>query len=120
MSNEHMDLVYRSIEEQNADKPAATRRQMIAGATATIGGLGLLGLPTSAFAGPAANNGNNTPENILNIAATAEVLATIVNTVGAREAVLDRRPPARTSRRRPARSSFTTRGSRPRPSAASR
>jgi hypothetical protein len=90
VNNEHFDLVTKAIDREHADKPAATRRQMIMGATATVGSLGLLGLPTAAFASKKANNGNNTPENILNIAATAEVLATIVNTVALEKLYFDR------------------------------
>ena len=89
-NNRHLDLVTEAIDREHADKPAATRRQMILGATATVGSLGLLGLPTGAFASKKANNGNNTPENILNIAATAEVLATIVNTVALEKLYFDR------------------------------
>jgi Ferritin-like domain len=75
------DLVYRSVEEQHADKPASTRRAFVAGAASTLGGLGLLALPGAAAAAGAVK-GANDPQTILNVAATAEVLATIVNTVG--------------------------------------
>ena len=84
---EGLDPVFRAIDEQHADKPAATRRQMVAGAAAALGGMGLLGLPAAALATPK----KNTTENILNVAATAEVLATIVNTVGAEKVSLDGR-----------------------------
>jgi len=83
-----LNRVYQSVDEANAEQPAATRRQLVAGAAATIGGLGLLGVPGAALAGGGAA-GVNTPENITNIAATAEVLATIVNTVGGEEVDLD-------------------------------
>ena len=82
------DLVYKTIDEQNAGASAATRRQLMGAAAATIGGLGMLGLVDSAAAKPSARARaanfptDNTPENILTVAATAEVLATIVNTVG--------------------------------------
>jgi len=83
---EGLDLVYQTIEEQHAEKSAHTRRQLVAGAAATIGGMGLLGFAQSASAaGPATKDTfskSNTPERILAVAATAEVLATIVNTVG--------------------------------------
>jgi len=75
--------VYESIDEQHRHLPATTRRRLIAGTAATLGGMGALGMASSAFAQTNAPSGPNTPENILNIAATAEVLATIVNTVGA-------------------------------------
>jgi hypothetical protein len=73
-----MELFGRAIEEQHADKPAATRRQLVVGAAATLGGMGLLGaLPRSASAA-----GVNDTATILTVASTAEVLATIVNTIG--------------------------------------
>jgi hypothetical protein len=89
--SEPLDLVHRAIDEQNADKPAATRRQLVAGAGALLGGMGLLGLPGVASADHRMlSNGRNgidtvprqDPQTILNVAITAEVLATIVNTVG--------------------------------------
>ena len=73
-----LDLVYSSIEEQHAGESTNTRRGFVTGAAATLGGLGLLGIPGLAVAQKVAND----PQTILNIAATAEVLATIVNTVG--------------------------------------
>jgi hypothetical protein len=75
-----LDLVYRSIDEQHADESPNTRRQFVGGAAATLGGLGLLSVPGLALAKKAV--AGNDPQTILNIAATAEVLATIVNTVG--------------------------------------
>jgi len=79
--------MYETIDEVHRDKPAATRRQMVAGATAALGSMGMLawadraeaqsGLPMSRR-----NDAPNTPENIVNVAATAEVLATILNTLG--------------------------------------
>jgi len=89
--SEPLDRVYRAIDEQNADKPAATRRQLVAGAGAMLGGMGLLGLPGIASADHRMlSNGRNgidtvpkqDVQTVLNIAITAEVLATIVNTVG--------------------------------------
>lgn len=77
---EGLSYVYSGIEKQVADKPAASRRQFVAGAAATLGGLGLLSIPSAAKAG---HGGESTAE-IINIAATAEVLATIVNTIGFR------------------------------------
>ena len=74
-----LDLVYRSIDEQHADLPAATRRRFVTGAAAAIGSMGLLG--TIAKTAKASTSQNST-ETILAVAATAEVLATIVNTVG--------------------------------------
>src|SRR3954462_14695935 len=74
-----LDLVYRSIDEQNADLPAATRRRFVTGAAAAIGSMGLLGTIAKTAK---ANTSTNSTETILAVAATAEVLATIVNTVG--------------------------------------
>ena len=76
--SESFDLVYQSIDEQHANQPAATRRQLVGGAAAALGGLGLLGLPARAMA----QAGGNDPQTILNVAASAEVVATIINTVG--------------------------------------
>ena len=88
--DEDFTYVKQVIDEEHGDKPAATRRQMIAGATAVVGGMGLLGAsPALAQLSGKGYDGPNTPENILNIAATAEVLATIVNTVGPEKVNLD-------------------------------
>ncbi len=70
-----LNTVYDSVDDHFSDESAATRRKFVAGAAATVGGMGLLSLPTAAMA-------KNDAKTILNIAATAEVLATIVNTVG--------------------------------------
>ncbi len=85
---EGLDRVYKTIDEQNSDQSAHTRRKLVSGAAAALGGMGLLSLPgVASAAGPVLTKDtfskNNTPENILAVAATAEVLATIVNTVGA-------------------------------------
>ncbi|WP_217924537.1 ferritin-like domain-containing protein [Miltoncostaea oceani] len=78
-----LDLVGKSIEEQHAGESASTRRQFVAGATATLGGLGLLAIPGVASATKGKHGRvRNDPQTILNVAATAEVLATIVNTIG--------------------------------------
>src|SRR4051794_28614320 len=76
-----LSRVYRAVDEQHAEQSALTRRRLVKGTAATLGGLGLLSLPFASAA--RADDTNNTPENILTVAATAEVLATIVNTVGA-------------------------------------
>jgi len=83
--NESLNMAYASIDEQFADQSGSTRRQLVAGAAATVGGIAALSLPEIASAAP---SGRNTPEKILNIAATAEVLATIVNQVGLEKVVL--------------------------------
>jgi hypothetical protein len=70
--------VYASIDDSFSGESASTRRKFVAGAAGTLGSLGLLSIPASAMAA-------NDAATILNIAATAEVLATIVNTVGAQK-----------------------------------
>ncbi len=80
MSDEVLEYVGRAIDSAHADQPVATRRQMITGAAATLGGMGLMGaLPSISSASVSSDNSTT---NILTVAATAEVLATIVNTVG--------------------------------------
>ena len=75
-----MNIAYQAIDDAHRDAGASTRRRLIQGAAASFGGLGLLGLATSDKA--MAQMAGNDPQTILNVAATAEVLATIVNTVG--------------------------------------
>ncbi|MBA2765030.1 MAG: ferritin-like domain-containing protein [Thermoleophilaceae bacterium] len=94
MNEAGINNALQAVDRAHAGEPAATRRQLVAGAAATLGGLGLLGLPAIASAqggtvSPETNNPNNNVQNILNIAATAEVLATIVNTVGFEEVGLE-------------------------------
>jgi len=80
--SESLNLIYQTIDEQNAEKSAATRRQLVAGAATAIGGMGLLGIAAEADAAPTkAAEHSESIQTILNVAATAEVLATIVNTV---------------------------------------
>jgi len=75
-----MNIALNAIDEQHADESALTRRKLVGAGAAGLGSLGVLGLVNNdAWAAQAARN---TPQNILNIAATVEVLATIVNTVG--------------------------------------
>ncbi|MDQ3850785.1 MAG: hypothetical protein M3296_09265 [Actinomycetota bacterium] len=87
-----LNHVYETLDEQHRDESAATRRQIIAGAGAVVGSMGLLGVAQNAFAqdaAPGRTHAPNTVENVVNIAATAEVLATIVNTVGLERVALD-------------------------------
>jgi hypothetical protein len=83
--------IYDVIDEQNRDKPAATRRQMVAGAAAALGSMGILGAADAMAQDttPGSTDSPNGVQNIANIAATAEVLATIVNTVGPEKVNLD-------------------------------
>ena len=80
--SEGVNLVYESIDRMHADQPAATRRRMVAGTAAALGGLGLLGIADEVEAAPVAAARKTDQKALLNIAATAEVLATIVNTLG--------------------------------------
>ena len=99
MSDE-LNRVYRSIDEQHAEKSALTRRRLVKGTAATLGGMGLLSLPFASSASAA----HEDPQTILNVAATAEVLATIVNSVG--QARVDLQPEARRNIRAAAREEY--------------
>jgi Ferritin-like domain len=77
-----LNLVYETIDDRHAGESAATRRQLVAGAAATLGAMGILGLAEDAQAGARAARHRVDPTELLAVAATAEVLATIVNTVG--------------------------------------
>lgn len=72
--------LYDTIDRQHAHLPASSRRSLVKGTAAAIGGIGLMGLATGTAS--AQSSSVNTPETISAVAATAEVLATIVNTVG--------------------------------------
>ena len=77
------NYLFETIDQQHADASAHTRRTLVSGTAAALGSMGLLGFATSgaAFAAvPTADE--NSVETIAAVAATAEVLATIVNTVG--------------------------------------
>lgn len=74
-----LEVIQRTLESEAADVPERTRRQFVGRAAVAVGGLGLAGvLPGAALA----SNGQPDTQTILNVAASAEVLATIVNTVG--------------------------------------
>lgn len=75
-------MIADAVDRLHAGESAATRRRFVGGAAAAVGGLGLMSLPAKAMAA-------NDAQTILNIAATAEVLATIVNTVGAEKVKMD-------------------------------
>jgi len=76
-----MSEALESVQRAIAPEPISprTRRQIMGATAAAVGGMGLLGM----LEGEAKAAGNNDIQTILNVAATAEVLATIVNTVGA-------------------------------------
>lgn len=75
--------IFDTIDRQNADKSAATRRQLVKGTAAALGSMGLLGYASSPAFAKVDTAEENSVENLTAVAATAEVLATIVNTVGA-------------------------------------
>jgi hypothetical protein len=84
--SEGLQQVHDAAEQVGPGSSARSRRQVVRGAAAALGGMGLVGaLPATALGGTrahAACDPGNSTQNILNIAATAEVLATIVNTIG--------------------------------------
>jgi hypothetical protein len=82
-------LAYEAIEREHSTESAHTRRQLVGAAALGLGGLAAASVPGVAVANAARRGGTNDPQTILNIAATAEVLATIVNTVGAEKVNLD-------------------------------
>lgn len=79
--------IYDTIDEQNKDESAATRRGLVKGTAVALGSLGLMGIATgtadAATTRAVKTSADNSVETIAAVAATAEVLATIVNTVGA-------------------------------------
>lgn len=79
--SEGLSEIYDAIDRDHAEESASTRRQMITATAAGLGSAGLLTMPGVAQAA-AKIRATNDPQTILNVAATAEVLATIVNTVG--------------------------------------
>jgi len=77
--------LFDTIDRQHAHESASTRRTLVATTAAALGTMGLLGYASQdAFAGVKTSS-ENSIENITTVAATAEVLATIVNTVGAEQ-----------------------------------
>ncbi len=75
--------IFDTIDRQNSESSAHTRRTLVAGTAAALGSMGLLGFATSSEAQSAVKTDPaNSVETIAAVAATAEVLATIVNTVG--------------------------------------
>jgi hypothetical protein len=74
-----LEPVFDGIDRANAEEPGLSRRKLVVGAAGAIGSMGLLGMVSPAKVLAASHNN---PQTILNVAATAEVLATIVNTIG--------------------------------------
>ena len=69
---DNLNEVYASIDRVHANESASTRRQLIAGTTMVLGATGMLALAETADA-QIDEDTPNTPENILTVAATAEV-----------------------------------------------
>lgn len=78
-ASETLGRIDRTIEAKFPHMGATSRRHFVTGLAASVGGVALATLPT----GKAKAHGLDT-QKILNVATTAEVLATIVNTVGFR------------------------------------
>jgi hypothetical protein len=85
-----LEALQRAVDTTAADIPGTSRRRFVAGAAGALGGMGLIGALTAdkAMAADLANPNNDT-QTILNVAATAEVLATIVNTLGYRRPIIE-------------------------------
>jgi hypothetical protein len=77
--NNHL---FETIDRQNSHESAHTRRQLVKVTGATLGSMGLLSYATSDAFAQVQTADANSVENLAAVAATAEVLATIVNTVG--------------------------------------
>lgn len=77
------NLIFDTIDRQHKHESAHTRRQLIKTTAAGLGSMGLLGFAASDAAAQGATDSANSVETLTTVAATAEVLATIVNTVGA-------------------------------------
>ncbi len=74
--------LFDTIDRQNSHESAHTRRKLVATTGAALGSMGLLGLTANSAFGQVKTAEENSVETIAAVAATAEVLATIVNTVG--------------------------------------
>src|SRR5690349_5731511 len=85
-----LGLAYEAIDREYSGESAHTRRQLVGAAALGLGGLAAATVPGVATAAARRGSGPNDPQTILNIAATAEVLATIVNTVGPEKVDLDK------------------------------
>jgi hypothetical protein len=78
-----LNTAYESIDRGHAAEPPATRRAFVAGAAATLGSMGLLGLPDLADARRRGGGHRlrGDLQEVLNVAASVEVLATCINTI---------------------------------------
>ena len=77
--NNHL---FDTIDRQNSHESAHTRRTLVGTTAAALGSMGLLGFASKDAFGAVKTSSENSVKNITTVAATAEVLATIVNTVG--------------------------------------
>jgi hypothetical protein len=83
---ENMDVtnhLYETIDAQNQHETAATRRGLVKGTAVALGSLGLMGIATGTAGAAVKTAPENSVETIAAVGATAEILATIVNTDGA-------------------------------------
>ena len=80
--SEVTEHLFETIDRQNAQASAHTRRTLVKGAAASLASMGMLGYITGEADAAVATSDQNSVANITTVAATAEVLATIVNTVG--------------------------------------
>ena len=69
-----------ALEPVESNRPA-TRRQLVAGAAATLGGLGLLGAADDATARARYSRHRENSKELMNVIATAEVAGVILNTL---------------------------------------
>jgi len=98
--SEDLTPVFDAVDKAHADKPVATRLAMIKGAAGLAGGIAAFGALGGVADAKSSRRGDerehhhrsrgDDPQTILNIAATAEVLATIVNTIGSQTVKLDK------------------------------
>ena len=77
--NNHL---FETIDRQNSHESAHTRRTLVKTTAAALGSMGLLGYAANDAFAKVKTDPANSVANITTVAATAEVLATIVNTVG--------------------------------------
>ncbi len=74
--------LFDTIDRQNSHESASTRRTLVKTTAAALGSMGLLGYASADAFAAVKTDPANSVETITAVAATAEVLATIVNTVG--------------------------------------
>ena len=80
--SEASNHLFDTVDRLNASESAHTRRTLVKGTAAALGSMGLLGYLTGDADAAVKTSDQNSVANITTVAATAEVLATIVNTVG--------------------------------------